>query len=156
MNDFLSQLYDIEGLDSISWWPLAPGWWVLISIFALILIGVGVYYYQRRKFRQSWQWRILSQLSFMEKNLKEENSHSTLCELSELIRRITMHQYSRTKCAGLEGRTWLLWLKEHDPYQFDWEHKGKFLIEAPYAPAPLPVSLEEILNIIKAIRGWVK
>jgi len=156
MNNLLDQLYDIEGIDPINWWPLAPGWWILILFLTLSLLGLVIYYYQRCAFKNSWQYRILNQLSHMEQNFKEEETQPTLIELSELIRRIAMHQYSRLECAGLEGESWLHWLKNHDPHQFDWKEKGKCLIEAPYAPSYKGISDEDVLGLIKAIRKWVK
>ncbi|MBX9621124.1 MAG: DUF4381 domain-containing protein [Alphaproteobacteria bacterium] len=156
MNDALKQLYDIEGLDPISWWPLGQGWWLLIILIVMFVIGLSILYFKRQALKRSWQHVILNQLSDFEKNLCEENAQATVAQLSELLRRIAMHQYSRVECAGLEGKVWLSWLKRHDPQQFDWETKGKILVEAPYSPSPIAVSLEEVLDFIKAIRRWVK
>ncbi|OJW50254.1 MAG: hypothetical protein BGO67_02705 [Alphaproteobacteria bacterium 41-28] len=156
MNDPLSELYDIEGIDAISWWPLAFGWLLVVVISTIVVLFIFIYYYKRRLFKQSWQYGILNQLSVMQRNLNEENAQASVTELSELIRRIGMHQYSRPECAGLEGKTWLEWLRQHDPNQFDWEAKGKWLIEAPYAPNYRSIPKEDILNFIKAIRAWVR
>lgn len=156
MNDPLKQLYDIEGLDPISWWPLGPGWWLLIILIVMCVIGLSILYFKKCALKRSWQHLILSQLSDFEKNLCEENAQATVVQLSELLRRIVMHKYSRIECAGLEGKAWLSWLKKHDPQQFDWETKGKILVEAPYYPSSIAVSLEDILGLIKAIRRWVK
>jgi hypothetical protein len=156
MNNLLDQLYDIEGIDPINWWPLAPGWWILIVFLVLSLLGLVIYYYRKLAFKNSWQYHILSQLSLMEQNLEEANTQATIIELSEVIRRIAMHQYSRRECAGIEGKSWLRWLKSHDPHQFDWEREGKHLIEAPYAPSYKAIPNEDVLGLIKAIRKWVK
>lgn len=156
MNDPLSELYDIEGLDAISWWPLAFGWWLVIAIPLIGIFLFFIYYYKRRIFKQSWQYSILNQLTVMQHGLRKDNTQASVIELSELIRRIAMHQYSRAECAGLEGKVWLEWLKQHDPNQFDWAAKGKWLIEAPYAPNYKSIPKEDVLNFIKAIRAWVK
>lgn len=156
MNDPLKKLYDIEGLDPISCWPLGPGWWLLLILIIIFVIGLFILYFKKQTLKRSWQYLILNQLSDFEKNLCEENAQATVVQLSELLRRIAMHQYSRVECAGLEGKVWLSWLKKHDPKQFDWETKGKILVEAPYSPSSLTVSLEEVLDFIKAIRRWVK
>ena len=37
-NDLLAQLYDIRGLGHISWWPLAPGWYLLAFLVIAVLI----------------------------------------------------------------------------------------------------------------------
>lgn len=155
MKDLMNELYDIEGIDPIYWWPLAPGWWIIIVFLVVGFLSLIIYYYRRRAYKRSWSYHILRKLSLMEQNLKEENIQPTLIDLSEVIRRIAMHQHSRLECAGLEGKSWLHWLKDHDPQKFDWEIKGKCLIEAPYAPSYNEVSHGDILVLIKAIRKWV-
>ena len=156
MMDSLAQLHDIEGLDAISWWPFAPGWWAILIVSISILLVVFIACYRKHMFKQSWQYSVLRQLSVIENTLLKTNAQGTAIELSELIRRIAMHHSSRIDCAGLEGKAWLTWLTQHDPHQFDWETKGQWLIEAPYAPFKTPLPLENIHDFIKAIRGWVK
>jgi hypothetical protein len=156
MNEALAHLKDIEGLAAISWWPLAPGWWGAMIIFILILLVFSIYYYRKRAFERSWRKAILNQLFAMEQNLLEVNAQATITDLSELMRRIAIHQYARAVCAGLEGKSWLAWLTKHDPHQFDWETKGKGLIEAPYAPSGASLQVEEVRDLIKATRKWVK
>ncbi|MBY0500833.1 MAG: DUF4381 domain-containing protein [Alphaproteobacteria bacterium] len=156
MSNLLDQLYDIEGIDPIHWWPLALGWWIIIVFLVVCLLGLVIYYYRKRALKRSWQYRILTQLSLMEQNLKEGEIQPTLIELSQLIRRIAIHRYSRLECAGLEGKSWLYWLKNQDPHQFDWETKGKCLLEAPYSPSYHGIPHEDIIDLIKAIRKWVK
>lgn len=34
------QLRDIRGLDAVSWWPPAPGWWIGALLLLLTLIGL--------------------------------------------------------------------------------------------------------------------
>ena len=39
----LQQLKDIDSPQAISWWPLAPGWWILI-ILSLIALAAAAYF----------------------------------------------------------------------------------------------------------------
>lgn len=156
MKDPLAHLHDIEGLDVLGWWPLAPGWWMVIILSSSALFLLSFWFYRKRVFEGSWRHAISCQLSEMEHTLEESTAQATVADLSELIRRIAMHQYSRSECAGLEGSAWLLWLTHHDPKRLDWAKKGKWLIEAPYAPSGLSIPLEDIRIVIKAIRRWVK
>lgn len=156
MEQGLAQLKDIDGLDAISWWPPAIGWWVVIGLFVLIIVGLVFWYRRRRTFLTSWQRNTLSQLSTLENTLTEANSLAMAIEISELIRRIVIEKYSRNECAGLEGEEWLSWLKKHDPKQFGWKTKAKWLTDVPYAPTNTLVPNEEIVQVINAIRRWVK
>lgn len=162
-NELLDQLQDIEGLDLITPWPLAPGWWIagfLLFIIMTALIFLGIYWW---KYKRSWRSDTFDKLSRLEKNLSEENVRETIIVLSEYIRRIVVRRFSRKECAGLVGKAWLKWLATHDPIQFDWEKKGTLLIQIPYSPIQenrdQTDSSENMLvvkDIIQAIRAWVR
>lgn len=153
MPDLMEQLHDIEGLDPISFWPLAIGWWVLIA-FGIVVIWL---LFRRLKYIRSWEHDTIKRLNRLEKNLSASTSEETIACLSECLRRIAVRRFPRNVCAGLVGNTWLKWLKAHDPKQFDWIAKGKIMIEVPYAPLntnedlPLP----QVRELIQAVRYWV-
>lgn len=163
MNSLLEQLHDIEGLDPISWWPLAMGWWIVIFTGILLLclmIGYGIRYIA---FKRSWKNDALKKLSNLEENLSDVNAKETIIALSDYLRRIAIRRFSRQACAGLTGEAWLKWLAVHDPKMFDWEKKGIILIDAPYSPLNLKTAIQnnkvmqdnEIKDLINAIRNWV-
>jgi len=156
MNPLMQQLHDIEGLDPISWWPLGMGWWVVFALAIAVLIGIACTIYQRLAFKRSWKSDALEWLAKLEENLSEATVKQAATALSEYIRRIAVHRFSRKECAGLVGYTWLRWLAKHDPKLFDWEKKGRPLIEAPYAPSNLALSTGQIKEIIQAVRRWVR
>lgn len=151
--DPLAELYDIEGLDAISWWPLAIGWWVVLAIILILAAGIAVFYWRKHAFERSWRKSTLKALSEMEQNAA---SQETAIALSELIRRIAIYTHSRKACAGLEGKAWLRWLKEHDPETFNWEEKAGWLVNIPYAPTSTSVPESEIKTTIQAIRRWIR
>ncbi len=152
----LEQLHDIEGLDFVSAWPLAIGWWILgIVVFAMALAIVSYLFY-RRGFKQSWRYDTYQKLATLEKNLSNATAKETLVILSEYVRRIALRRYSRNACAGLVGKAWLKWLADHDPKKFDWEKRGVLLIQIPYAPHKEELPLPQIKELIRAVRNWVR
>ena len=153
MNPVAQQLHDIEGLDYISSWPLAIGWWILIVLFILIIVS-SVFYLLA--FKRSWKNDTLQKLAFLEKNLSDATALETLIALSEYLRRIALKRFSRKECAGLTGTSWLKWLATHDPKKFDWEAKGTPLIEAPYARVIQGSSLMQVKDLIQATKNWVR
>ncbi|MDB9952467.1 DUF4381 domain-containing protein [Porticoccaceae bacterium] len=48
-SDPLAQLRDIHLPETISWWPLAPGWWVLIILLGLVTGWIIVKAVQRKR-----------------------------------------------------------------------------------------------------------
>ena len=68
MNSLLEQLHDIEGLDPISMWPLASGWWILISCGTVIALSMGIAIFYYLAFRRSWRNDTLQKLAALEEN----------------------------------------------------------------------------------------
>lgn len=156
MSPLIEDLHDIEGLDAISVWPLALGWWILIALGIVILGGAIWLLIRRLKYLRSWERDTLKRLDNLEKNLSPLTSKETVVLLSEYLRRIAIRRFPRKECAGLVGSSWLNWLKAHDLQQFDWVEKGKLLIEVPYAPLHQELVSDEIKELIKAVRNWVR
>lgn len=156
MNPQLENLHDIEGLDLISFWPLSLNLWMLILLGGLILAGVVYWTIRKIAFKRSWKNDAFQRLSHLEKNLSDGTAKETAIALSEYLRRIALRRFPRKECAGLVDLAWLKWLAIHDPKQFDWEKKGSFLIEAPYAPENKILSVNQIKDLIQAIREWVR
>jgi hypothetical protein len=156
MNELLAQLHDIDGLDPISWWPLATGWWLIIAAAtaaAGLLIGYIVY---RIAFKRSWKNDTLLKLAALEKKLSAATARETAVILSEYLRRIALRRFARKDCAALMGEAWLAWLSTHDPKQFDWKSKGKLLTTIPYAPENASIPQEQVRDLIHAVKNWVR
>lgn len=156
LNSLMEQLHDIEGLDPISMWPLAIGWWFVIGFTLLVLsllIGICVRWI---RFRRSWRGDTIKKLNTLEKHLSDDNARQTVMMLSEYLRRVVLKRFSRNECAALMGESWLKWLSEHDPKEFDWQKKGRLLIEVPYAPLNKVLSSKDIKELIQATRNWVR
>lgn len=156
MNPLLSQMDDIRGLQKVSWWPLAPGWWVILALIALALIAGAIVYLRRRARERSWQGDARRELAKLETWLSDDNAHAVVAALSATLRRIAMQRYSRAECAGLEGKAWLQWLTGKDPRGFNWSAQGALLIEAPYLPPGKALDLDTIKTLLRAAGEWVK
>lgn len=156
INVLMDQLHDIEGLDPISWWPLALGWWVLIGLGIILVFAVGCLVASKIAFKRSWKNDAFKKLAKLEKYLSDATAREVAIVLSEYVRRIALCRFSRNECAGLVDEAWLKWLAEHDPKNFDWEKNGKILIEVPYAPDNYRLSAHQLKDLIQAVRYWVR
>jgi hypothetical protein len=156
MNPGLEKLHDIKELDFISSWPLSPAWWVVIVLGALVLVSLVAFVVYTIAFNRSWKKDTLQKLLNLEKNLSDDTAREIAITLSEYLRRIALRRFSRKECAGLVGEDWLKWLKERDLRDFDWEKKGEILIKVPYAPSNLTLSVNEVKDLIQAVRDWVR
>ena len=129
------QLRDIHGLDPISWWPLAPGWWIsalliLLTFVALFLLIRHFILYPPGSWR--WEARVALRELWRQRNLQPQKESAA--QLSELLRRIAIARFGREKTASISGDEWLAWLQQSDPNGFDWSGRGGILLNLPYAP----------------------
>ncbi len=155
MDDLLSQLKDIRGIDPVSWWPPAPGWWlapVVVIIPAVIFLIL-----RRRKLAYERSWRAEIRNVFLELRRNENKSFKQrAAALSGLLRGLAIKRYGRNACAGLQGKNWLIWLTKNDPGGFSWDKEGALLIEAPYLPED---GVPEVRNwgaLLDAAERWMK
>ena len=132
--DPLDKLKDIHLPDAVSWWPLAPGWWILLVLF-LLMIAIALYLYIRSQ-RKSHQEIIIEQALQLFDSLQEQslNSKTLIMELSELLRRTAISLYGRDKVANLAGENWLLFLNDYGSTKAFTEGVGQALADQPYRP----------------------
>jgi hypothetical protein len=151
-----AQLYDIDGLKDVSIFPLAIGWWAVIALAIFVMAYIAGIFVKRAKFKKSWRYRIIQQLNALEKNFNKAGKKQTISELSEIIKKAAIVEYSRREVAKLIGKKWLIWLHKKDSNNFDWVKKAQFLIDAPYLPEEkITTKKHEIFRVIDAAKRWV-
>ena len=152
----MEDLIDIEGLDAISMWPLAVGWWLTLFVL-LIIISVSLYYIRRRyKYRMSWQYKSYARLCVIREQLNNQDHKQVLQGLSMELRKIAMLSTKREACAGLIGTEWLQWLQDHDPTGFKWVEQAQILIDAQYMPKHQIDDSAMVKKLIQSAQAWVE
>ncbi len=136
-------LRDLHLPIDIGWWPLAPGWWVLVGLAIagiVYLLYLGWLRYRRNRPRRV----ALKQLSGLHWDFEYGADPVTLAsELSELTRRAMLAYAPRDKIAGLTGSRWLEWLDRGLDAPLFTEGAGRLLESLPYVD-PAEVSEENI------------
>src|SRR5690606_11751836 len=114
--DPLSQLADIHLPDPIGWWPLAPGWWVVIAGVVVVAFFIG-----RRLAASMLQQRIRRHaLGELDKALaayrsaraiegadQEGEKLNYVSEINSVLRRVALKHYPRENAASLSGSRWI-------------------------------------------------
>jgi hypothetical protein len=143
---------DLHLPEAIGWWPLAPGWWIVIALVAIgmfVLLRRGYHSYAGGAARR----QALRQLEAYSKDyLKHGNGVTFGTQLSELVRRTMLAYAPRSEVAGLTGEEWLAWL-DHD---LDRSHfatgDGRPLIEWPYRDPESSFDKSDAAALVDAVR----
>jgi hypothetical protein len=157
-SDLIARMRDIHDLDVPSWWPPAPGWWLLLLATAatVTLLYLGIRSLLRYPFG-SWHRDARNQLLALHRLLPQLTAEQALRELSELLRRIAVVRIGRKEAAGLNGEAWLEWLEQQDPEKFPWRREGRALIIVPYSPpGHYKISREQVERLIQAALAWAR
>jgi len=99
--DALAQLRDIHLPDAVSFWPPAPGWWVLWA--GIFVLGFIVAAWLRRR-RRSADRVALAALDDLACRYDADHDVSALAVgLSELLRRVALARFDAPDVAALHG-----------------------------------------------------
>lgn len=133
------------------WWPLAPGWWVLIALVA-VAAGWLLWKQFRRWQANAARRNALRQVALIRREFNEGADAALLGkQLSELLRRGMLAYAPRGEVAGLTGDNWLHWLDqglEDRPFT---EGAGRVLESLPYMnPASLDLDTD-VAGLIDAV-----
>ena len=144
-------LKDLHLPDAIGWWPLAPGWWLVI---ALLVIGLGLLLRSglRRRSRAAARRHALGQLKHCRSAYADHgNSVQLGIEVSEILRRTMLAYAPRGDVAGLTGDEWLEWLDRDLAAPRFSQGAGRGLLELPYLdPATVAeVDIDKLLAVVQ-------
>lgn len=139
-------LRDIHLPDSVSWWPPAPGWWI-VAMFLLILIFVFILskkFYQNKELHRT----VVLEIETIKTRYKNDpDQYELIQSLSVLLRRSCISFYPRHKTAGLTGDDWLQYLDNTFPgrasainNQF-YKGVGRTLASSPYISRSTPIDI---------------
>jgi len=152
MNPEEIPLRDLHLPEAISWWPLAPGWWLVIGI-AVILLAYLLRLYLQKHARGAARRHALRQLNALTVEFEEHHDAVAFSSsLSELLRRTMLAYAPRQQVAGLTGEEWLAWLDlDLDQPRFQ-SATGRKLLELPYRRPDDEVSAMELVDVVSAVR----
>ena len=101
------QLRDIHMPEAVSWWPPAPGWWVLsFTVIALVisLIIRGQRNAKRNTFRVTALFETQEALTLWNKN---KNTSDYLHTVNAVLKRIVLQNNSSNNIANQSGINWV-------------------------------------------------
>ena len=150
--DPLADLRDIHLPDPVSWWPPAPGWW-LVAALALVLAAAGVWWARRAWARRRRWRRVSAALDAMLADYRRTGDGAALAAgISVLLKRVALAGWPRQEVAGLAGPAWLAFLDRTGGGGGFAGGAGRVLADAAYG-APAPVDGEALAALA---RRWIR
>lgn len=102
MNDSansLDRLHDIALPPEVPWWPLAPGWYVVLGVLLVLMLVLAHRAWKRHR-GNAYRRAALRQLAFAQ----------DVPSIAELLRRTALAIAPREEIAAMTGNAWLDWL----------------------------------------------
>ena len=100
----LERLHDIALPRDIPWWPLAPGWYFVISLLALTTLWLAW------RFWKNWQAN-----AYRRAALRELDQAKDITSIATVLRRTALAIAPRELIVSKTGDAWLDWLAEQYP-----------------------------------------
>ena len=99
----LGQLAPLREPPAIGWWPLAPGWWLLIALTVVTMTALALWLTKRHRQRR---YRHLALAALSE--LKTQRAPSAA--INRLLKTAALKAYPQDQVAALHGASWLQFL----------------------------------------------
>ena len=149
--DLLSQLRDIHGAAPVSWWPPAPGWWVLAVLVLLLLAWLVRRMLLRLRIRRRRK-QMLAWIDHLNAHVDPGiDPHTYLATLNRIFKLVALRAFPERQCASLNGQAWTDFLLEK-------MHKSPaaesllVLASGPYDPSPV-FDAEKLSDLT---RSWIR
>jgi hypothetical protein len=149
--ELLKNLHDIHPPDPVSWWPPAPGWWLIVG--AVVIYALVTWW---RASPARWRGEALRELQRIERELAASGDGARcIGQVSALLRRVVLTVREPAQVAALTGDAWLKLLDEiGDTRQFS-DGPGRVLTTAPYARADAN-GADDIARLFALARAWLR
>jgi len=153
-------LRDIHLPETVSWWPLAPGWWIMLGF--LVLVIVVVFFLRLARERQLLGKQSLQEFTQLVNQFQQDrDAKLLLSELSRLLRRVSITRYENQDSAALVGQEWLRFLdqalanhKNEQALSFDSE-LGEYLVTAQYKKS-VSVDEKKLDQLLVLSKAWLQ
>jgi len=150
--DPLAQLRDIHLPEPISWWPPAPGWWVL-ALLSLAVLGYGLYRFIQHRRNNLYRRQALAELELCYQSNPQPDmfSHQVLA----LLRRTSRAAYPLKSLASTSTEKFLAQISQSTKETGFNKQLCQQLAQLPYQQSPeYPSSFCK--DVYQASRQWIK
>lgn len=140
----LDNLAPLRTPEAISWWPLAPGWWVLAILLVIVLTALVVLAWRR------YQANRYRRMALGMLNDLIASDRATLEQINQLLKATSLACWPAADVAQLHGANWTAFLRDSikRPIGDDAFSALEDVYKAPHTPANAA--------LIQTTRIWLK
>ena len=155
--DPLAALNALREPASIGWWPLAPGWWILIALFT-IAAAVLCHFLRKRYKNNAYRRLALLQLKDINTELEPDNpasngTHAAVTATNALLKSVALRVFPRHDIAALSGKSWLNFLNSTTANKSDTVTFPAEFANAVYQRQDINLDIQQLLA---AAEHWIK
>ncbi|MDF1660052.1 MAG: DUF4381 domain-containing protein [Verrucomicrobiales bacterium] len=137
----LDRLHDLVPPPAISWWPLAPGWYlVAVLVLGLLLLCA---------FRAWKKWR---QNAYRREALQKLSDASEAAEVAEILRRTALAVAPRNLISATTGDNWADWLDSQVAEPMSDEVRRE-VSRGIYDPSPVATPIDDLKRYAES---WIR
>lgn len=141
----LNQLKNVHLPDSISIFPLAIGWYIIITIVIILIIFACIKLKQKKYNNQ------VKQIYALLAKIEADKTNRQLSEVSILIKRVAIMKFPKLNVHTMFGEKWLNFLDEVGKTNNFTNGDGRYLLDI-YQNKPI----ENPEQFFVVVRQWLK
>lgn len=147
----LSMLRDARAPEAIGWWPLAPGWWILI-VLLIMATSVVSYLAIRHSNKNRYRRNALREASMLYTDYTGDNDGKAyLNNISQLLRRIIASICGREMTANLSGSNWVNLINQYSSAPLSSQSTDALAVQV-YRSDPVT----DIEELHREVCGWIQ
>ncbi|MBG10259.1 MAG: hypothetical protein CMD92_03745 [Gammaproteobacteria bacterium] len=114
--ELLAQLADIHLPAEISFWPPAPGWWILGALFLATASIIAKKLYDRAEQRKAYRYALTELESCLERlsNTQTDGEGKLLRyvnDVNTVLRRVALVKFPESGVGSLAGESWVAFIR---------------------------------------------
>ena len=153
----LHNLQDILEPAAVSFWPPAPGIWLLLTL-AVLWTGVCLALLLLRRRKNLYRRIAVRELADIRRNMQHEERIQSIMAIADLLKRVALTAFAREKVASLNGQKWLDFLDETIGSNLFSASSGQLLSEMVYQPSGRVQTISEtqLKDLFLQAEVWIK
>lgn len=112
--DPLAQLHPLRQPPEITWWPPAPGWWLLLALVLVLLLALCWLAWRRHRARR-YRREAAARMEALLGAYRADPTTPFATSCNRLLKAVALRSFPNRDVAGLHGDAWLAFLNSTAP-----------------------------------------